>query len=113
MKEISIQAGLTVVADSQPQLEVPTRSASAAYPLDGETLTLRSQRARAEIQAVRNALEQTGWNRKRAARLLAISYRGLLYKIQRNNITRFPATNGDGKELTGQQEGESKARRVG
>jgi hypothetical protein len=66
MKEISIQAGLTVVADSQPQLEVPTRSASAAYPLDGETLTLRSQRARAEIQAVRNALEQTGWNRKRA-----------------------------------------------
>jgi DNA-binding NtrC family response regulator len=113
MKEISVQAGLTVVVDSQSQLEAPTRPAPAGYSPDGESLTLRSQRVRAEIQAVRHALEQTGWNRKRAARLLAISYRGLLYKIQRNNITRFPATNGGSKELAEQQDGESKNRRVG
>jgi DNA-binding NtrC family response regulator len=111
MKEISIQAGLTAVADSQPQLE--TQNTTAGYMPDAESLTLRSQRVRAEIQAVRHALEQTGWNRKRAARLLAISYRGLLYKIQRNNITQFPASNGNAKHLAEQQDGAGKNRRVG
>jgi transcriptional regulator with GAF, ATPase, and Fis domain len=51
-------------------------------------LSLRSFRNKAEIQAISRALAQTGWNRKRAARLLRISYRGLLYKIRRHNITR-------------------------
>ncbi len=50
-------------------------------------LSLRSMRAAAEIQAISLALEETGWNRKRAAQLLRISYRGLLYKIRQHNIT--------------------------
>ena len=55
----------------------------------GETrVTLRSLRAETEMQAISQALEQTGWNRKRAAQLLSISYRGLLYKIRQHNITR-------------------------
>jgi transcriptional regulator with GAF, ATPase, and Fis domain len=112
MKEISVQAGLTVVPDSEVQVETPTCSAAAGYSPDGESLTLRSQRVRAEIRAVRRALEQTGWNRKQAARLLAISYRGLLYKIQRNNITRRPA-NGDGKESIQQQGPLGQNERVG
>jgi len=49
--------------------------------------SLRSFRDEAEIHAINSALKQTGWNRKRAARLLSISYRGLLYKIRRHNIT--------------------------
>jgi DNA-binding NtrC family response regulator len=36
----------------------------------------------AERQAILDALEQTGWNRMRAAKLLNISYRALLYKIK-------------------------------
>jgi len=51
-------------------------------------ITLRSLRAETEMQAISQALEQTGWNRKRAAQLLSISYRGLLYKIRQHNITR-------------------------
>src|SRR5262249_57349653 len=35
----------------------------------------------AERQAILDALEQTRWNRIRAAKLLGISYRALLYKI--------------------------------
>jgi len=42
----------------------------------------------AEIQAITQALQETRWNRKRAARLLNISYRGLLYKIRRYDIRR-------------------------
>jgi DNA-binding NtrC family response regulator len=49
-------------------------------------LSLRRFRNEAEIHAISCALQQTGWNRKRAARLLSISYRSLLYKIRRHNI---------------------------
>jgi len=36
----------------------------------------------AEKHAILAALEKTGWNRKAAARLLKVSYRTLLYKIE-------------------------------
>ena len=49
-------------------------------------LSLRSFRNEAEIHAINYALQQTGWNRKRAATLLRISYRSLLYKIRQHNI---------------------------
>ena len=49
--------------------------------------TLRMVRAQVEVKAILAALKRTGWNRKQAARLLSISYRGLLYKIRRHNIT--------------------------
>jgi len=48
--------------------------------------TLRSLRAAAEVLAITDALRETGWNRKRAAQLLSISYRGLLYKIRQHGI---------------------------
>lgn len=50
--------------------------------------SLRSFRMGAEIHAISRALGQTGWNRRRAAQLLSISYRGLLYKIRQHNITQ-------------------------
>src|SRR5262245_32903032 len=66
----------------------------ATTPVDpqasGQYRSLRSLRAETEIHAVTQALEQTGWNRKRAAKLLNISYRGLLYKIQQHKITPAP-----------------------
>jgi DNA-binding NtrC family response regulator len=61
-------------------------------PIPGEgndepIASLRSVRAQVEVRAILAALNRTGWNRKQAARLLKISYRGLLYKIRRHNIT--------------------------
>lgn len=67
--------------------------------------SLRSFRDEAEIHAISSALKQTGWNRKRAAQLLSISYRGLLYKIRRHNIT--PSGNGTLKAVTGAGEVQS------
>jgi transcriptional regulator with PAS, ATPase and Fis domain len=49
--------------------------------------SLRSHRNEAEVHAINFALRQTGGNRKRAAKLLSISYRSLLYKIRQHNIT--------------------------
>lgn len=55
-------------------------------PAEGRAVTLKEiarEAARAaEREAIAKALEQTGWNRIRAAKLLKISYRALLYKIK-------------------------------
>jgi len=50
---------------------------------------VRNLKDDAEIQSITMALSETNWNRKKAARLLGISYRGLLYKIREHRITRF------------------------
>ena len=50
-------------------------------------LSLRSHRHEAEVHAISSALQKTGGNRKRAAKLLSISYRSLLYKIRQHNIS--------------------------
>jgi len=42
---------------------------------------IQSVKCEAERNAIRAALEKTAWNRKAAARLLKVSYRTLLYKI--------------------------------
>lgn len=49
-----------------------------------------SQRAamEAEKQVILKVLAQTNWNRKRAAELLDISYKALLYKIKQYGLTR-------------------------
>jgi DNA-binding NtrC family response regulator len=71
------------------------RLAAGSRPLENpgrDPFSLRRLRAEAEIHAISQALEETGWNRKKAARLLSISYRGLLYKIRQHNITRAMGT---------------------
>jgi DNA-binding NtrC family response regulator len=45
-------------------------------------LMIRTVREEAERAAITSALEKTGWNRKAAARLLKVSYRSILYKIE-------------------------------
>ncbi|MFZ0798853.1 MAG: sigma 54-interacting transcriptional regulator [Terriglobales bacterium] len=49
-------------------------------------LLVRNAKGEAERGAIARALEQTHWNRKAAARLLNISYRALLYKIQEYHL---------------------------
>ena len=46
----------------------------------------RSAKDEAEAEAIKQALEQTNWNRKQAAALLKISYKALLYKIRQYGI---------------------------
>src|SRR6202522_1583930 len=61
-------------------------------------LLVRNAKGEAERGAIAQALEQTHWNRKAAARLLNVSYRALLYKIQEYGLappgdtTRYFAT---------------------
>ncbi len=69
---------------------------------------VQSVRFEAERTAIATALEKTGWNRKAAARLLKVSYRTLLYKIEQYHMssseaypTTFPGNGfrGNGKRI--------------
>jgi transcriptional regulator with GAF, ATPase, and Fis domain len=53
----------------------------------------------AERRAIARALATTGWNRRRASRLLGISYRALLYKIRDYPLTP-PAKSRSGRAAT-------------
>jgi len=90
MKDISRESVQVVVDDTQHMPGVQAEPEKAAAPDDGDRFTLRSLRSRAEIQAIQQALGYSGWNRRQAARLLKISYRSLLLKIQQHKITRQP-----------------------
>jgi two-component system, NtrC family, response regulator AtoC len=48
---------------------------------------IQSVKSEAERNAIAAALERTGWNRKAAARLLKVSYRTLLYKIEQYHMS--------------------------
>jgi two-component system response regulator AtoC len=70
----------------------PTEDNGVARPPKPATLSLKdiSRKAAlvAEREAILQALEQTQWNRVRAAKLLEISYRALLYKIKDAGLDR-------------------------
>jgi DNA-binding NtrC family response regulator len=72
-------------AADQPQASRAAGDRDQSQP--DPQFSLRSLRAEAEIYAISRTLEYTGWNRRRAAQLLSISYRGILYKIRQHNLT--------------------------
>jgi two-component system response regulator AtoC len=65
-----------------------TAQLSTASPEQEPSLKDIARRASqaAEREAIAKMLEQTGWNRVRAARALRISYRALLYKIKQAGL---------------------------
>lgn len=74
-------------ADQSDRLRSPAAAVGLTYVPTGENSSLRGMLDEAETQVILQALQHAGWNRKRAAALLKISYRGLLYKIRRHGIT--------------------------
>ena len=65
-------------------------NSSINSPMEKKLFTLKDMRKKAaeaaEVEVIKGALEKTHWNRKRAAKLLGISYNALLYKIQKYNL---------------------------
>ena len=87
--------------DSQPDLAAVHETETAQSVSVPATLTsllpsvsggdslksmVQSVKLEAERNAIAAALESTNWNRKAAARLLKVSYRTLLYKIEQYNM---------------------------
>jgi two-component system response regulator AtoC len=68
------------LADLPEAIAAPRRK-PALSPASGD-FSMRRARRRFETELIRRALDATGGNRTRAARLLEISHRALLYKIK-------------------------------
>jgi two-component system response regulator AtoC len=90
----------------------PTKSQADVFgnqfqeSISGLKFLVQSAKGLTERNAIANALSKTQWNRKAAARLLKVSYRTLLYKIERYQmsppVSHFPAPrNGVGKQPQG------------
>jgi len=72
-----------------------------SFSLDGETSLKKITREAVrdlERHLILKSLQATNWNRKRAARLLSISYRALLYKIADAGIYQ-PSASGTSSQL--------------
>src|SRR4051812_2959552 len=84
------------IQELQPRGETPGARAEAAHsPAEANTGGLKSvargAKDEAEAEAIRQALDQTNWNRKQAAALLQISYKALLYKIRQYGLAETKA----------------------
>jgi DNA-binding NtrC family response regulator len=71
---------------SEPEIaKAASATASANDSRDLKTM-VRGLKDGAEMEAITRTLIQTGWNRKRAAEILNISYKAMLYKVRQYGI---------------------------
>lgn len=89
-RELETKAAASEATDSRDQLN------DAPAPCVGIRSIVRDLKARTEAKMIESALETFGWNRRRAAQYLNMSYRGLLYKIQQYHLRPWAA--GDPKQ---------------
>ena len=76
-----------IEADSLPdRVRSGRRSPTAPAPTSGDDLSIKRASRRTEEALIRRALAKTGGNRTRAAELLEISHRALLYKIKEYGV---------------------------
>lgn len=84
-RELEAKVAASVAAgardlDQDQDMDAPLASA-------GIRSVVRDVKERTEVQMIQSALEAFGWNRRRAAQYLNISYRGMLYKIQQHRLS--------------------------
>jgi two-component system response regulator AtoC len=77
--------GPALVRGASPGTRVP--SGVALSTSKSLRSVVQNVKGEAEKNAIAAALERTGWNRKAAARLLKVSYRTVLYKIDQYKMT--------------------------
>jgi two-component system, NtrC family, response regulator AtoC len=97
-REVTYQRSLTNLEDVNGA-RTPLLASNGQNGSDSLKSLVHSVKLEAEKNAIAAALEKTGWNRKAAARLLKVSYRTLLYKIEQYQMkstdsSPFPGSNG-------------------
>jgi two-component system response regulator AtoC len=114
-------AGLEVSSESRSHRPYGERLAAAQVEIEGAESSspkslksmVQSVRWQAERNAIAAALEKTGWNRKAASRLLGVSYRTILYKIEQYEMSApgsyLPSLSGERASFSNQTKGNGKA----
>jgi DNA-binding NtrC family response regulator len=80
------ELALNELRTSRPAAVDSTQLNPTAPDLNGLKSLARSVKKEAEAAAIAHALEHTNWHRQKAARLLKISYKALLYKIKQYEL---------------------------
>jgi two-component system, NtrC family, response regulator AtoC len=87
-----LRAKTTACAPAAPveevSAEVPAKTSAASLGMKDAVNIVKNE---TEIRMLQDALSAAGWNRRRAASNLNISYRTMLYKIQRHGLTQSVA----------------------
>jgi DNA-binding NtrC family response regulator len=86
-RELEAKVAASAAPDPQVQLADPPA------PFLGIRSVVRDVKARTESTMIQSALETFGWNRRRTAQYLNMSYRALLYKIQQHHLQPWSAGN--------------------
>ena len=86
--EEDILKSFTIGSQKEPPLK--TEALSLPSPFSYSLKDVGKEAARnAEKELLKNILNQTHWNRKKAAKLLNISYKALLYKLKKYDLSRI------------------------
>jgi two-component system response regulator AtoC len=72
------------VSTEETSVEHATKRTAGPLSMKGAVNEIKNE---TEIRMLQDALSASGWNRRRAATNLNISYRTMLYKIQRHNLS--------------------------
>ncbi|MEP7097744.1 MAG: sigma 54-interacting transcriptional regulator, partial [Dokdonella sp.] len=75
---------VSVASLEEASAEVPAKKSPAALGMKDAVNIVKNE---TEIRMLQDALSASGWNRRRAATNLNISYRTLLYKIQQHGLS--------------------------
>jgi transcriptional regulator with GAF, ATPase, and Fis domain len=84
-----IERELSSSLSAASPLEVTPEKTEGPKPVSLKEIS-RKAALEAEAEVIVKTLEQTRWNRKKAAKLLGISYKALLYKIKESGLDRTP-----------------------
>ena len=87
---------LEAKVDAPGPADLRDQLADAPAQCVGIRSIVRDVKARAEAKMIQSALETFGWNRRRTAQYLNMSYRSLLYKIQQHHLR--PWSEGDSQQ---------------
>jgi DNA-binding NtrC family response regulator len=79
-------AAISELQQGTPKEPEPPASVSSEPQQPDLKQMMRTLKNGAEMEVIAKALEDTAWNRKRAATMLNISYKALLYKIRQYEI---------------------------
>ena len=87
------EMAIAELAPARDERALAAAAGSSGVASGGLKGLVRGVKDEAEIEAISRALDETNWNRKKAATLLKISYKALLYKIRQYDIQRSTPAN--------------------
>jgi transcriptional regulator with GAF, ATPase, and Fis domain len=103
LREATIENRLQALREVALTLLGAVDTLQSAQPARGQNIRLQDEVQRFETDLIRSALERTGGNQARAARLLSVKHTTLNAKIKRYKIGCEGSTHESDKDISGRE----------